>query len=334
MNTVKKIFLILIILIMACDAPRDNLFDPVNNDQTTLRVVEKYNPNTGISGIEVKSNDIDKIDITDENGFISWNHPPRDSITVFLSAENYFSDTLRINTNEVAVPMIPMDAKPGLEKLIFSSTYNNNGSNVFIFIDLSLLDKDGITDIKEVKLLQSDFGYERTLSNINITENSFSSILDITFESISPLLNKGNISEYDFYLKVVNRDVGSITENSVIFGPFFIKRVIDLELELLRPDNRRTETDSIVFKWTSIDSIAPEPLLYDYFYEIRVDGPFGTEDNVIISDISKTSTEYILKDNEIISKMQNAQYSWYLYVRDNLDNLCLSKFKLFDFEKE
>lgn len=317
--------IICLFCILACDAPRENPFDPdaQNYEQpynTKITARHLYPPNAGIADVLVLITNLNLSGVTNTSGFVEWQHGAVESLQVKIIADGYFEDqsVLKPITKENEFDIL-LNAIPQLDHASFISIYDNFRDQTFLNFNAEISDTDGSADITNVVLELADSQFKDILnfSSPNMYNSQFN-IVDIP-GSVSP----GTVPELDFSLVVQN-----INSDSIKFESFNITRVIKQELVPLEPNSENLVIGDILFKWDEIF------LNYDYTYQIilyRLAGPVELVST--FENIDSDSSQYLLDDPTILAQLSNGGYFWLLQIRDNVGNLCQSEILSFDYAK-
>ncbi len=310
----------LIILSMAllwywgCDAPRLNPFDPKADNYITQMVTKVtihrlYPPNETIPRAKVILENLNFFGWTNEAGYIEWEHQPVDSIVVITQKSGYFTDTTKFATAGLANNFhIYLNAVPEVVASKFYSIHTNPLNLTYIQMEAEITDADGPADIETVYLEVREKAFRDTLIFDNETGNFFTRI---NIDKLPGLVSPDELPELTFQLVVKN-----ISTDSVVFAPYFIKRVIQEPIVTIAPNMNQTETGPITFQWEKVDlnfNFVYYIVLYSLDGNVRRIGKFGP--------IPSSETQFTLNDPEVLNNLTDGWYIWILQVEDKIGNI-------------
>ncbi len=320
---IAGLILALSLLIVACDAPRQNPFDPKASNYTdnpqqlvtsSVYVKHLYPPFAPIANVNLIIENLHLFLTTDAQGLVTFEHQPVDSLIILSDAEGYFNHRFTIKTIPTNQYTIYLNAKPEVKDVHFYSTYTNleqSNSTTNLSFDVTVLDADGPLDVT-VFLKNDQYNFSKELSQDPNNKTYFSTDISVADELNN--LSTAQLPELNFYLVVKN-----LNQDSISVGTYSIRRVIDKQLQLLSPSAGQTVQDSVVFKW-----INPE-LSYDYEFTIQL-LKYPTFEKIFYRGIGKDQDHLVVKD------LTEGQYSWSLQVQDKLGNICQSYYIYFYYE--
>ncbi len=305
-------------LFWACDAPRENPFDPdaenyQNPVTSKITVWNLYVPRSGIPGVTLIEKDMQLIDITGQDGSVAWQHKERDSLRIIASADGYFTDTLVFYpTAKNNSFNIFLNGKPELLNSNLSSLFS--GNQTYVYMQATVADPDGQGDIDAV-ILKSDFYQFDTTLNFN---SSVSNLYETSFHisEIAPELTYEALPELNFNLIVKNKE----NNDRRIFRNYRIIRVIQKSLKVLTPEWDATVADSLIFSWEPVN------LNYDFTYTIKIyrsQPDFDLAKSITGIPSDQTRREY--------STLVPGFYFWQLEVSDAYGNRSQSQFYPFTY---
>ncbi len=314
----------LLMLIVSCDAPRQNPFDPKASNYSesqqqlvTSRIYVRhlFPPFKPVANINIMIQNLNLFFTTNAQGFVEFEHPPVDSLVVLTDAEAYFNRSFVLTAIPTHKYTIYLNAKPQVEQEKFISTYTNfeqSNSTTNLSFNATIRDSDGPMDVSKVVLKNDDYHFALELLRDANDNRYFSS--DFAVSQISDNVTNAQLPELNFYLVVQNLNGDSITT-----GFYSIRRVIETELQLVSPAEGETVRDSVVFKWVN-----PE-LPYDYVFNIQM-YQYPTFKQLYYRDIPGNQNQFVVKN------LSRGQYSWSLQVQDRLGNVCQSYYISFYYE--
>jgi len=312
------VFLIILILISACDAPRDNPFDPDASNyydgiSTTITVHHLYPPFNPVSNVNLTEPFQQLYGLTNPEGEISWKHNPVDTLFVAVSSPVYFEKNYKFSPRSTQNSFdIYLNAKPEIADLKLNSTYENFDQQTYIFFETTLTDADGFADILLAKLMLNDYPFVFNLIRNNTNLNLYTTGDYLEIGTISSDLTNESLTELNFYLIVKNT-----TGDSIISPYFSIRRVIETEIELKTPVQGTSLRDSVVFTWDAVQ------LDYDFTYQISLQR--YQEPPVEFGSIPRDKQRYVIKD------LSAGRYTTQIKIIDNFGNICGSALRSFDY---
>ena len=317
MNKITPFSLLLFLLFWACDAPRENPFDPnaSNSAVTTIQLRHLSPSSKGIAGAEIYIPEIHQLKISDQTGTIVFTHPKIDSLTAICKGDAFFSDTLLFkNLSKTNSFLIRLNTKPQISEIRFTSFYENieNQDNLTsLSVRTKIVDPDGLNDIAAVTIHQEDTGFTDTLRVEDPIEQSFAK--NFSLAQISPSLTPGTLAELNFNISVTNAN-----RRCVQSEPVRIIRVIEENPLILTPEGGSMQSDTVYFSWekTTLD--------YSFTYTIvlqRLGGEIQTYGSI-------PSTQNELKVFGLVA----GTYFFSLQIQDRPGNICQSSFNSFTYQ--
>ena len=317
MNKTFFFTLILLLLFTACDAPRENPFDP-NASGTAVTTIQLFHllPSAGvIAGAEIFIPEINQIKISNQSGKVVFTYPKTDSLTVICHCAAFFPDTTVLrNLHKTNTFQIRLNTKPQISNTQLTSFYENieNQTNLTsLSIRTQIIDPDGLNDIETVTIRQAETGFMDTLELEDATQLIFSKSFPLA--QISPTLTPGEVAELNFDLFVKNRNAESIQ-----FGPLNIVRIIEENLLILSPEDGSVQTDTVYFNWQKIT------LDYAFNYNLVLQRLGG--DAQIYGAIPSSQAQ--LKVFGLVA----GKYFFSLQIQDRPGNICQSSFNSFTYQ--
>ncbi len=312
------------VMIVACDAPRENPFDPgagnySGNQESVLYVGNLSNRAKAVVAAAVVEEYSRFYGISDISGQVRWTHASQDSFLFTIEKDGYFErQTVRLRSPDNFYEIL-LNARPSLQGTRFVSRYTSN-RETYILSTTDVQDADGILDVTSVFLSQEELGGRADLMPaIGAGSNTFSR--EVNIKNISSSLNANNLTEYDFDLVVTNQN-----SDSARFGPYVIRRVIDQVPTPESPDLAQPEEGDILFNWSGIDAD------FDFHYRIEL---YNNSFDFLggFTPISSDSSSFELADGDILDRLSPTGNFWVLFVVDDLGNTSQSRFIFFDYER-
>lgn len=325
----KKYYLLLVFsvpLLVSCDAPRDNPFDPksVNYEKpytTRISVKSLYPPNTGISDALILIQNLNLSGVTNASGYVDWEHQKVDSLKTLVLIDGYFEKQSIFKPIQLQNDFfVLINAKPQLQEGKLISIYDNFRNQTYVSFNAQITDADGQTDIIDVVLNLNDKTFRDTL----VFENPDLYVTQFNIKELPGSITPSSLPELEFSLFVEN-----INGDSIAFEPFRIIRVIEIKLTPIQPNSESTVIDEILFKWDKVN------LKYEFTYQILLYRLTGIVELVeVITNIDSQASEFLLDDPLILSNLSDGVYFWLLQVRDQAGNLCQSEILSFNYARE
>jgi len=319
-NPVVLLLLILAVL-TACDAPRENPLDPGSpyyaQARTTL-AIHHLSPlmTGGIAGANIIVPRLGLFAVSDAQGLAHLYHPQTDSLYIITQTDGYFSDTSRFGgLGKLNTLTIRLNAKPEINSIDFHSLYENfDGYPAITSASFmaNISDLDGQDDISVAFLRCETRPFSDTLELVQGEKSLYSSAF--RSDEIAADLQPGELPELNFRLIVKNSNGDSLTR-----GPFSVTRVIAQDIRLLQPANGAVVSDTVFFAWQ------PAKLDYTFTYSLLLR---RLQDNhtELYSGIAATDSTYK------IANLIPGVYFWQLKIKDAAGDLCQSIYFSFSYE--
>ena len=329
MSNRNKTLLTLLITLLAftgClkDVPHNNPYDPANPDYGFAirgKVQTYYSPRQGISGAQIKLENLQVGTLTGVDGEFAINGLMPDSYRVSFSADLFAPETLLIDLRDDTLVTVNLDALPRFQSIDLTTHHEWRhfpiGDHSFLKIRAMVDDPDGFADIATVYFNVHKFGTDSvivqdTLAS-SINQKEFTALLDVAE------LNTENIQDlvgHEFVFHVVD-DVGE----KVASPNYFISRVLTDSLDI---NMHEIAADSIKFIW--------KPRLLHYhvaqyilLYQVNI-GALSLFREVGPIDQNSKSTK-------IANDLPDGTYVWRVQHRDAFGNTNLSKEASFEISK-
>ncbi len=318
MNKIFRISLLSLLFFWACDAPRENPFDPngVNSVVTTVQVLHLLPSSEAIGGIEIYIPEINQLKLSDQTGAAVFTHPKLDSLTIICRGESFFADTSVFKSlSKSNAVKIRLNTKPQLSEIRFISFYEiieNQENLTSLSIYTKIIDPDGLNDIAAVTIHQQDTNFCDTLLVENPIEQSF--IQNFSLSQVSPSVTPGELSELNFEITVQNSGAKRIR-----FEPVRIVRIIEENPIILSPEDGSVQSDTVYFSWQKVT------LDYDFTYTIVLQRLGGTPQTFEAIPSSQTQLK--------VSGLVAGKYYFSLQIQDRPGNICQSPFNSFTYQQ-
>lgn len=311
-NSLIKYCLILMFIIIGCDAPRENPIDPENPDNVFVSlsgVVRTISvPNQPIPEVMVFWANEKILVETDGNGIFQIDDLAADNGYLFFDKEGYGRDSLLIEwagRKNVNITQ-QLNSNPELVNGTITSSVENRFPNVQsykLIIETQITDDEN--DVDSVFIFNEELGVNLNLLNISITrfQNEFTP-QQFNIPSVDEVIGK----EFTVVAKDVNEKTFNIAELTV-------KRIIKELIEAISPANNEVIPDTLRLNWRRF---SPG---YSLTYALRIftntidpDLIWGTD------DISSDEIFY-----EVTSSIEPGEYFWVVWVIDEFGNRARSR---------
>jgi len=298
----------------ACEAPRHNPFDPAADNyrpraHSTITVRRLYPPHAGIAEVALREDELQLFGISNAAGVVKWTHDFRDTLRVKASATGYFPTLVKLPaTGRENVWDIHLNATPQVSDAKIHSLHNNSANLTYVMMQAQIRDADGRADLLAAELQLPPTSFRAGLQLDEPMSDAYTTRFNL--DRLPGNLSTADLPTLDFILVVKN-----VNQDSAIFGPFTVRRVITQSLRPLLPNPERPESGSILFTWERLD------LPYEHFYYIilfRLEGsPFRLGE---FGPIAAAQSSFILDDTVVLATLNTGWYLWILQVADRLGN--------------
>ncbi len=308
------IIILLLFLVPACNAPRNNPLDPLNPNYSfvTLEgVAQTYSlPYTGISNVVVTWIPGNILVTTDNNGnFKIDNILPVNGKLIFQK-DGYRADTIDViwGSSKTLFYQVNLNVIPHLDSISIYTVVINQftppGQSFQLVINAQISDKDNDIDSVYVENAQ-----------LNLIKPLGFDIVNKVYETVLTTqdLNVNDIEQtIGFNFNIVVKDIFNRT---YLVGSSQVSRVIKNGVSIEYPANDTTVTPTPVFVWQRYKSGFP----FKYMIEVYTND-FANSQLVFRGDnISSDSVAYHLS-NPLTTK----SYYWVIWVIDQFQNRCRS----------
>jgi len=302
-----------------CEAPRNNINDPLNPDYnfgTIEGVVQSVGiPSVGISNVSVIWQNANLIAETDINGRFRLTNIPINNGNLVFSKDGYKADTLQVvwGTSKRFFTQVFFNRIPTLDSIsIYTIVVNQSGlpavSSLFVKAWITDLDDD----VDTVFVINEALTLKKPL--VSQAENYEVSI----FESeLGGNQIEGTIG-LDF--SIIAKDK---FQNEFIIGDARVTRVITDEVSGLYPSGDSTiliSSQPVILNWNEFQS----GYTFSYMIEVYIRNVLSSELIHTVPDIQSNITSYTLPFN-----LPEGNYYWVIWVIDKYQNRSSSKPVLF-----
>ena len=324
-NAVKyTFFFVFLIIILKCDAPRNNPLDVHNPDgQYGLiegEVLTQSLPYQALPQTRINFTGDSRWAQSDEQGRFSLNKVRLRSGWLYFEKTGYHPDSLFLEWNGSKTKHVEahLNALPVLDSLIFYSSVTNRYPNVQkleLFIKAWLWDRDN--DIDSVFLWCPALNV-----SLNLQFNSASKYYQrerITLSQLNIELPDELIG-HSFILKVKD-----LNNRRINLAQTQIKRIIREEINPKSPASNETVSTTPTLRWEPIN------LGYSFTYtvEIRTN---EVDPQLVWSKSGLAPTTSQIQVDQPLAREPINQYIWAVWIIDRFGNRARSKFKSFQVE--
>lgn len=249
-----KILVVSLIITQSCDAPRDNVLDPDNPDNTihtiTGNVETATVPFQPIAGVIITVKNTSYVTQSDSSGYFSIVLYDATSKILLFEKEGYHIDSATViwGTRKQAQLEIHLNAQPKLDSVSFYSIveYKYPDNTTTTLAAKAIVSDVEFDDIQNVAIENSYYNLHK-----NLSYNLAGGCYELTITS-SDLLTP-NING------VIGKNFNIIVENSsghsFVIGRTNIKRIIDQQPEFISPANNiDTITVGPILRWKRFDT--------------------------------------------------------------------------------
>lgn len=323
----KLIFLILFVIlsVFSCfnNAERDNPLDPRSSKYQNLGGIEGhvytyYAPFQPLSSAMVTLTPGGQTTFSDGSGGFSFQNVDPGNYAVHVNYPDYASDStqVQVQSNQIASIQFNLNGLPRLDSLFlitgveYDYTVNpNEDPTRLIGCTTEVIDSDGPADIASVVVSIPTIGIKDTLGLTQNVGTYYKRIeeLDLPISHIDELMGQ------PFYIEIKDR-VGAVCQ----YGPKYLVRVIEVEPEIISPQEFNVVSSQPVLKWN------PSQFSFPISYRIEIYLLIGYQ--IIIpairsySDISSAISEF-----QISKPLAAGFYLWTVYAVDQFGNWSRSK---------
>ncbi len=232
-----SLFMVILLCLSSCEAPRNNPLDPDNPVSTLASIngviqTEAF-PRKPIKDVNVFWKNNDCLVTTDSEGKFSIANVERENGWLCFTKNGFGEDSLFLNWNRSKKKNVYhyLNSTPKISDLFFFSIvenrYDTPPDNQRVKIKIEATISDDENDIDSVFLVNSDLGLRKELEEIKM--NRFSQeffFFDLNVGTIDDIIGK------DLFLTVKDK-----SEKEFVIGSSNVKRIIKQEISILSPKN-------------------------------------------------------------------------------------------------
>ncbi len=316
-NTYISIAVLLLGLIqLSCDAPRDNPLDPDNTSNKIYSIEGtllsgEVTPNP-VSGASVSWPPENLYTVTDQSGYFNINCTTRVNGWLYFEKTGFTKDSVYVNWNgqKKAAVQPRLNYLPVIDVLdIYSSIKNKYSVAEYqLFFDVTLHDPDD--DITGVKIENSDLQISKSLTKITSTyfEGRFSDI-ELNITAFDEVVGK----RFDLKVFTASGDSFQLQGKSIV-------RIVKDEVIVISPINSDTLTTTTpLLNWTRLTP----GFNFSYTIEVYTD---ETEPVLQWKKENISSEEvFMTVETPLTVSLNNNKFFWVIWCIDNYKNKSRSK---------
>jgi len=310
------IFLLLLLIINSCEAPRTNPLDPKNPDNILVQVNGKIEtlslPKKPIASVNVTWENSSEFTKTDSNGNFFFEDIVKKNGWIIFEKNGYSKDSVKVewdNNSKIRLPNKYLNSIPQLEiNRLVSTVYNNHPDRQSYFIEFVLKVTDVDNDIDSVFIKNSNLNIFQSLKYNPTTstyENTYS-VADLNLQSIEQIVGK------DFDILVKTKD--EISQWFTV-GTSAVTRIIKEEIKFKSPANRIEVSVPFTLIW---ERFKPG---FNFKYMIEI---YLNEAPWLLRFAKKNISQEAISE-EIKKQLTPGSYLWVIWCEDEFGNKARSK---------
>ncbi len=314
----KILFIIvsgLFVLLLSCNAPRENPVDPNNEDNNLSKlsgIVKSLGyPFAPIENVAVFWGNNNILIRTDQNGKFNFQSVIKKNGWLRFECDGYSSDSTFIDwtNSDNSFNEIFLNSKPKLDSLQFFSVVINRfqfKQKHFLEVRATISDFEGINDIVTVQIENKELRLQKTLV-YNPTDNYYTSELslsDLNSTSLNEVIGK----DFRILVKDLRDEIFEV-------GVTNIKRIINEEIELISPISNETSPKLIRLKWIRF---IPG---FDFTYKVEIYTNEASPSLVYFEEnISQNEISHFVNE-----EFDGNNFFWVIWAIDEFNNQSRSK---------
>ena len=307
--------ILLLIVAISCDAPRENPVDPNNTEKrlSSISGVVKSQgyPFAPISNADVFWKNENILVQTNEDGKYSIPNVIKKNGWLAFERTGYSNDSVFIDwkNDGTMANEIFLNSNPILDSLEFFSVVENRfqfNQKYLIRVRARVTDYEGVNDIVNVLIENEELSLLKVLT-YDHTQDFYEGTLtlnDLKITSLNEIIGKN--------FKLLVKD---LEDKVFTVGITNIKRVINEEVELISPINNGTVTKPFKLSWKRY---TPG---YSFKYKVEI-FTNETSPSLVYSkcDIAKDSISHLVN-----SEFEGSNFFWVIWAIDEFENQSRSK---------
>ncbi len=242
-----RLLIMAMLLCAACNAPRNNPFDPQNprSPYVALKghVQTQSFPRTALAGAAMLWKNGDRLAQTDAQGHFRFENLLPENDWLHIEKSGYKKDSVFVlweGNKQIALDIF-LNAMPAMEKLQLSTEilhqyFSNQEARLVVKVEIS--DQDN--DVDSVFVKSEKFGLRKAL-DYDVNDKSYIATLKLFDLKVNYL--EGLIGE-DFLIVVKD-----LSADEIVIGKSGVKRVIQDEIEFESPAGDQQVSSTPTFTW-------------------------------------------------------------------------------------
>jgi hypothetical protein len=304
---------VLVVLGLACDAPRDNPLDPQNPEYrygTIKGSVQTFClPHRPVPGVQVTWGPDSRMVHADANGqFVISDILPNNGI-LYLHANGYRADSVNVQWNKNRSPEIEcfLNQIPQLQQTaVFSSVLNRYPNLRTYQMTVQAWIQDPDLDIEKVNIDAPTLGLHRTLTynpSDKLFQDSFSPV-DLSLSSLQSVVGK-----------TISISVTDLFGFSYEVGQVSLKRIIMDEVSYVQPSSYQITGNRPKLQWKKFQP----GFAFTYILEVY------TDEVVPVRVWEKKNLAGDLTEYDLDKDLPTGDYFWVIWCVDEFGNRSRSK---------
>jgi len=309
------LLLLLALLVVSCDAPRNNPLDPENPANKIISIEGNILTDTKspepVSGVSIYWMNERISGLSDENGYFKVKCSGQNDGWLYFRKDGFATDSVFVYWNgKTKISLqVNLNSLPTLKSVSFFSIVRNKYSTVDyqLAVECEITDIDD--DIDSVYLINQGYKISKQLSKLSASKfegDYYDYELGVT--SLENLVGK------NFEIVVKTSDSSAIT-----IGKTSIKRIIKDVIEFISPANQEVVSNTPNLKWKKFT----QGFNFTYTIEIFSDEP---EPELVWKKEAIPSTETSIDvDSAIPTTPNNNKFFWVIWCVDEYKNMARSR---------
>ncbi|MBN2425527.1 MAG: hypothetical protein JXR46_03175 [Calditrichaceae bacterium] len=310
------------IMLLSCQAPRENPLDADNPDNKLAllwgKVQTMHLPNQPVSGAEIYWENADRLFRTDDYGSFSFTNIKTENGWLYFCKQGFHEDSLWITWNEEKSKHIDlyMNCLPVLDSLVFISSILNRYPDIQVVeLQIQAQINDPDNDIDSVFLANEKLSFKSCLEYNTVDkfyERKKITMANLGISKAEELVGTEFVisskDKYDHFIKI---------------NTAYIYRVIREEVNLKSPIGGDTVSSKPLLSWEPVTPGYP----FTYKIEIRTDEP---DPQLVWQKEGLPPESYFVTVDAELQSYPSGNYIWAVWIIDNFGNRARSKYKTFN----
>ncbi len=309
------LFQLLALLVVSCDAPRNNPLDPENPSNKIISIEGTILTDTKspepVAGVSVYWMNEKISGVSNDEGYFRLKCSVQTGGWLFFKKDGFATDSIYVNWDgKTKISLqVNLNSLPTLKSISFYSIVRNKYSTVDyqLALDCEITDIDD--DIDSVRLINQGYKISKQLSKLSASRfqgDFYEYELGVT--SLENLVGKN----FDIVVKTARGD-------EIVVGKSSIKRIIKDVIEFISPANQEVVSSLPTLKWKKFT----QGFNFTYTIEIFSDEP---EPELVWKKEAISSTETSIDvDSAIPITPNNNKFFWVIWCVDEYKNMARSR---------